>query len=97
MEATSLFTILAMGLVTYLTRIAGYLLMRNRTLGPRMTAALDSVPAAVLTAVIAPSVLAAGSADALAGLITAVAAFRLPLLATIAIGVASVVILRALL
>lgn len=97
MDSTSLFTILAMGIVTYLTRISGDLLMRNRTLGPRMTAALDAVPAAVLTAVIAPSVFAAGPAEAIAGLVTVVAAFRLPLLATIAVGVASVVILRALL
>jgi uncharacterized membrane protein len=96
-DATSLFTILGVGVGTYLTRIGGDLLMRNRTLGPRTTAALDAVPAAVLTAVIAPSVFAAGPAEAVAGLITALAAFRLPLLATIAVGVGSVVVLRALL
>lgn len=28
-------TILLMALTTYLTRVAGYLLLRNRTLGPR--------------------------------------------------------------
>jgi uncharacterized membrane protein len=97
MDTMSLLTIIAMAIVTYLTRIGGDLLMRNKTLGPRMTAALDAVPAAILTAVIAPSVLAAGAAEALAGLITAVAAFRLPLLPTIAVGVASLVILRAIL
>jgi uncharacterized membrane protein len=96
MESMSLLTILTMAAVTYLTRIGGDLLMRNKTLGPRMTAALNAVPAAILTAIIAPSVLAAGAAEAVAGLITAVAAFRLPLLATIAVGVASLVILRAM-
>jgi uncharacterized membrane protein len=94
MDHWSLLTISGMALVTYLTRIGGDLLMRNKTLGPRATAALDAVPAAILTAVIAPSVLAAGAAEALAGLITAIAAFRLPLLATIAVGVGSLVILR---
>jgi uncharacterized membrane protein len=97
MDYSSLLTILGMATATYLTRIGGYLLMRDRTLGPRATAALDAVPAAILTAVIAPSVLAAGPAEAVAGLITAVVAFRLPLLATIAVGVGSVVILRAVL
>jgi uncharacterized membrane protein len=95
MEMTSVLTILGMGFVTYLTRIGGDVLMRNRELGPRMTAALNAVPPAILTAVIAPSVLAAGPADAIAGLITLIAAFRLPLLATIAVGIASVIVLRA--
>jgi len=97
MDYWSLATISGMALVTYLTRIGGDLLMRNKTLGSRATAALDAVPAAVLTAVIAPTVLAAGAAEALAGLVTVAAAFRLPLLATIAVGVGSLVILRAVL
>jgi uncharacterized membrane protein len=97
MEFWSLLAIAGMAFVTYLTRIGSDLLMRNKTLGPRATAALDAVPAAVLTAVIAPTVLAAGMAEALAGLITAIAAFRLPLLATIVIGVGSLVMLRAVL
>jgi uncharacterized membrane protein len=86
-----------MGVVTFITRIGGDLLMRNRTLGPRMTAALNAVPPAVLTAVIAPSVLSAGPAEAIAGVITLIAAFRLPLLATIVVGVASLVLIRSLL
>jgi uncharacterized membrane protein len=96
MDMPTVLTILSMGFVTYLTRIGGDLLMRNRTLGPRMTAALNAVPPAVLTAVIAPSVLSAGPPEAIAGLITAVAAFRLPLLLTIAVGVGSLVLLRAM-
>jgi uncharacterized membrane protein len=88
---------LGMGVVTYITRIGGDLLMRNRTLGPRMTAALNAVPPAVLMAVIAPSVLSAGLAEAIAGVITLIAAFRLPLLATIVVGVASLVLIRSLL
>jgi uncharacterized membrane protein len=97
MEPAALFTILAMGAVTYLTRIGGDLLMRGRTLNPRMTAALNAVPPAVLTAVIAPSVLTAGPAEAIAGATTLVAAFRLPLLATVAVGLSTVVLLRSIL
>jgi uncharacterized membrane protein len=98
MEPLTLFTILAMGAVTYLTRMGGDLLMRGRTtLSPRMTAALNAVPAAVLTAVIAPSVLTAGLAEAIAGAITLVAAFRLPLLATVAVGLGTVVAMRSIL
>lgn len=94
METSTLLTILGMGLVTYLTRIGGDILMRNRELGPRMTAAMNAVPPAILTAVIAPSVLAAGPAEAMAGLMTVLAAFRLPLMGTILVGVASIVLLR---
>jgi uncharacterized membrane protein len=95
-DMTTVLTILGMGFVTYLTRIGGDLLMRNRELGPRMTAAMNAVPPAVLTAVIAPSVLGAGPAEAIAGLATAFAAFRLPLMGAILVGVASIVMLRAL-
>jgi uncharacterized membrane protein len=93
-DATALLTIIGMALVTYLTRIGGDLVLRHRTLGPRMSTALDAVPSAVLTAVIAPSVLAAGPAEAIAGLITVTLAFRLPLLATVMLGVAALVTLR---
>jgi uncharacterized membrane protein len=94
MDATTFLTIFGMATATYLTRIGGDLLMRNCTLGPRMTAALNAVPPAVLTAVIAPSVLAAGLPEAIAGAVTAAAAFRLPLLLTILIGVGSLAVLR---
>jgi uncharacterized membrane protein len=96
MEPT-LLTIFAMAAVTYLTRIGGDLLMRGRSLSPRITAALNAVPPAVLTAVIAPSVLTAGPAEAIAGAVTLVAAFRLPLLVTVAVGLGVVVTLRSIL
>jgi uncharacterized membrane protein len=71
--------------------------MRGRSLSPRITAALNAVPPAVLTAVIAPSVLTAGPAEAIAGAVTLVAAFRLPLLVTVAVGLGVVVTLRSIL
>ena len=63
----------------------------------RTRAALDAVPPAVLMAVIAPTVFATGPAETIASAITLAAAFRLPLLAAVVIGVASVVVLRLML
>jgi uncharacterized membrane protein len=62
----------------------------------RAKAAFDAIPPAVLVSVIAPTALTTGWAEAIAAAITAVAAFRLPLLATIAVGVVSVVVLRTM-
>ena len=50
----------------------------------------------MLVAVVAPTALATGWAETAAAAITMLAALRLPLLATIAVGVASVVALRAI-
>ena len=62
----------------------------------RMKAAMDAVPPAILTAVIAPTVFMQGWAEILAGALTAVAALlRAPLLVVIAVGVGSVVVARA--
>ncbi len=86
-----------MGLVTYLTRIGGDLLMRNRELGRAHDGGDERRAARHLTAMIAPSVLDAGPAEAIAGLATVFAAFRLPLTRTILVGAASIVMLRTLL
>jgi uncharacterized membrane protein len=49
-------TILAAALATYLTRTGGYVLIRSmKTIPPRMEAALNAVPAAVLSALVAPA------------------------------------------
>jgi uncharacterized membrane protein len=93
-DPTTVVAILAMAGVTYFTRFAGLVLVRFVTLRGRTRAALEAVPAAVLMAVIAPTVFAQGPAEAIAAAVTAVAATRLPMLATIAIGTASVVALR---
>ena len=86
-----LVVILGMGLATYATRISGLLLMRGVVVKGRMKAALDAVPPSILMAVITPTVLMTGKAETIAAIITAMAAMlRLPLLATIVIGVASV-------
>ena len=48
--------ILGAAMATYMTRIGGYLLIqRLQTIPPRLQAALDAVPAAVLTTLVAPT------------------------------------------
>jgi uncharacterized membrane protein len=86
--------IVAMALTTYATRIAGLFIHITRAPGPRTSAALDAIPPAVLIAVVAPTMLATGWPETIATLLTALAAARLPLAATVAFGAASVVALR---
>jgi uncharacterized membrane protein len=95
-DTTILLAILAMAVVSYITRIAGLFVADRLVLTGRAKAAFDAIPPAVLVAVIAPTALTTGWAEAIAAAITAVAAFRLPLLATVAVGVVSVVVLRNL-
>ncbi|HEX7126293.1 MAG TPA: AzlD domain-containing protein [Thermodesulfobacteriota bacterium] len=94
-DPATLATIVAMAVVTYLTRIAGLFVAGRLALRGRARAAFDAIPPAVLVAVIAPTALATGWPETAAALVTAAAATRLPLLATIAVGVAAVVALRA--
>jgi uncharacterized membrane protein len=89
--------IIGMALATYATRASGLYFMRGVTVSGRLKAALDALPPAILMAVIAPTVLAAGIAETLAAVVTAAAAvLRLPMVATIVIGVVSVIVLRRL-
>ncbi len=96
-DTTTVLAILAMAAVTYVTRIAGLFVADRLVLTGRAKAAFDAIPPAVLVAVIAPTALTTGWAETGAALITAAAALRLPLLGTVAVGVASVVVLRNLL
>jgi uncharacterized membrane protein len=91
----TLVAILGMGLATYSTRLAGLLLMRGVVVQGRLKASIDAVPPAVLMAVITPTVLLSGLPESLAAIAAAISAYlRLPLLVTIGIGMASVVVLR---
>jgi uncharacterized membrane protein len=96
LDQATLVAILAMAVITYLTRIAGIFVAGRLALRGRAKAAFDAIPPAVLVAVIAPMALAMGWRETVAALVTAIAATRLPLLATIATGVLAVVALRAL-
>src|SRR5262249_13970280 len=65
-DPATLLTFLGMMAVTYAGRIGGYWLVRRYPVGPRLGAGLEAVPLAVLTAIIAPTVLATGPAESLA-------------------------------
>lgn len=96
-DMPTLVTIFLMAGVTYLTRVAGYLLLRNRELGPRAHAVLESAPGCVLITVIAPHAATTNPADLLALAIAGLAAMRLPLLSVVLISVVAAGTLRAIL
>ncbi|MBB5760532.1 AzlD family protein [Methylorubrum rhodesianum] len=96
-QTTTLLTITLMALVTYLTRVLGYVVLRDRTLSARTTAVLDAAPGCVLIAVIAPAFVSDRPADLIALAVTLAAATRLPLLATVVVGVTAAGLLRQLL
>lgn len=89
-------TIVLMAVVTYLTRIGGYVFLRNRTFSPRVAAVLESAPGCVLITVIAPHFVSKNPADLAALAITMIAATRLSVLPTVLIAMASAGILRHL-
>ncbi|AGB44783.1 AzlD family protein [Mesorhizobium sp. CO1-1-7] len=95
-DAATLLTIVLMAGVTYLTRIGGYVVLRNRVLSPRATAVMEAAPGCVLISVIAPAFVSRNPADLAALAITLVAATRLSMLPTVLIGVASASLLRHL-
>ncbi|QIG51931.1 hypothetical protein G5V57_32055 [Nordella sp. HKS 07] len=95
LHLSTLIAIIGMALATYATRVAGLFLMRHVTVKGRTKAAFDALPPAILMAVIAPNIIATGVAETIAAAITAAAAFlRLPMIVTILVGMASVVLLR---
>jgi uncharacterized membrane protein len=95
-DAATLLTIVLMAGVTYLTRIGGYVMLRNRALSARATAVMEAAPGCVLISVIAPAFVSRNPADLLALAITFIAATRLSMLPAVLIGVASAGLLRHL-
>lgn len=93
-DMATLLTIVLMAGVTYLTRIGGYVVLRNRVLSARATAVMEAAPGCVLISVIAPAFVSRHPADLLALAITFIAATRLSMLPTVLIGVASAGLLR---
>ncbi|GAB5506942.1 MAG: AzlD family protein [Rhizobiaceae bacterium] len=69
--STTVWIILAGALVTYLTRIGGDLVLsRFERIHPRVEAALNAVPAAVLTTLVAPVATTGGVAETAALLVS---------------------------
>ena len=98
MTLTSDFVVLsiACALLTYATRVGGYLVLaRFARIPARVEAALNAVPAAVMTTLFAPLLLA-GWREALTLAAAALVGLRLGLIPIIGIGVALIVALRAI-
>jgi len=95
LDLHTLLAILAMAAATVLTRMSGLLLLRHVEMTEQTRTAIEAIPPAVLMAVIAPTAFATSWAESAACLVTALAARHLPMLASVAVGVATVAILRA--
>ncbi|WP_419901784.1 AzlD family protein [Kiloniella sp.] len=90
--------ILACAAATYLTRIGGHVILsRFGSTHYRIEAALVAVPTAVLTALVAPSLLTNGPAEALAILLAGAVALRASLMMSVAAGLISLMALRFIL
>lgn len=86
--------IAAMAVSTYATRVFGYWLLRHRPVSGGLAGALQAVPGAILTAIVAPMAFATGAAESGAALLTVLLALRLPLIVAVAGGCLAVVLLR---
>ena len=96
-DIATLTTILGMALVTYLTRALGFLLLRNRALGPQLTQVLDAAPGCVLIAVIAPKFVSGHPADLIALALTVYAASHYSILPVVLFAIVVTGALRAVL
>lgn len=94
-ELTAL--ILVAAFMAFLTRVGGHLiLVRFTPLHPRVEAALQAVPVAVLGALIAPAILLGGPAELVASIVAGLIALRASTAWVIACGVVVLVVLRRL-
>ncbi len=96
-HSTTLIAILLVAATTYLTRILGYVLLKNKTLSNKQRKILEVVPGCVLISVIAPYFVKDNVADLLAIAITLIAASRFSLLPTVVISMLSAALLRTVL
>ena len=94
-SGTAVVAIVAMALVTYGTRAGGLWLVGHMPHSRRLTAALQSIPGAVLVSIVVPETVAGGPPSVIAALLTAAVAARTKnLLLAIVVGVACVYFLR---
>ena len=89
--------ILALGIATYATRSLGYLIVAQfGTLHPRVMAALDAVPAAVITTIVLPPVIEGGLAERLTFVIAVLSSLRLSMPITLFISIVVLALLRTM-
>ncbi len=95
MRAEVLLAFLAMAAVSYAIRAAGFLVGARLHERPRLGAALDQLPAAILIALVVPLLARGGPAEWLAAALVAALAWYVDfLLIPLAAGVVAVVLLR---
>jgi uncharacterized membrane protein len=91
----TLLIIAAGAIATYLTRVGGYVFItRMKRIPPRAEAALNAVPAAVLTTLVAPAAVTGGFDVSVTMAIAFLLGLRLSLLPVLAIGWVVVMVLR---
>ena len=91
---STLIAIICVAATTYLTRILGYLLLKNRTLSTRSQRILQVIPGCVLISVIAPYFVTDNPANLIAMIITLLAATYFSLLPTVIISIGATGLLR---
>ncbi|MHA3890636.1 AzlD family protein [Acinetobacter sp. GXMZU3951] len=96
-HSSTLIAILLVAITTYLTRLLGYAVLKNKTLSNKHKKILEVVPGCVLISVIAPYFVKEQPADLIAIALTLLAASRLPLLPTVIISMLSAALLRQIL
>ncbi|MBE7186572.1 MAG: AzlD family protein [Methylobacterium mesophilicum] len=81
--------------LTYLTRAGGHLVLsRFEPVHPRVEQALNAVPAAVLTTLVAPAMLSAGPAEWAALVVAGLASLRFGMMTIFLSGAAVLILLR---
>ena len=97
MRLEVLLAFLVMGAVSYAIRVAGFFVGGTLNRWPRVNAAIDQLPAAILLALVAPQLAHGGMPERIAALIVLAAAWYVDvLLVPLALGVVAVVLLRGL-
>jgi uncharacterized membrane protein len=87
--------ILAMSIVTYATKAGGLWLLGRVNVSDRTEAGLETLPGAIIIAILGPELVSAGPAGWGAAAVTLVVAWKTEnLLLTIIIGVGTVILLR---
>ena len=87
--------IVAIGLLTYATRISGHIMISVfKTIPPKVHVALEAVPAAVLSALVAPAMFLNGPAEFITLAGVAVACLRINPAIVLFLALAALVMLR---
>lgn len=95
--SSTVWIILAGAVLTYLTRIGGYVVLsRFERINPLVEAGLNAVPAAVLTTLVAPATLSAGPAELIALVVAGLVALRGGMMSMFLTGAAVLIALRYL-